>query len=65
MRDTHLSRPATPTSWRHARAWTRRHRVAFSREDIVRSLDYLFMEEAGQFSLANAVGMGQRRRTSS
>ena len=31
---------------------------AFSRDDLEGALDYLFMEEAGQFSLANAVAVG-------
>ena len=31
----------------------------FSREALVDSLDYLFIDEAGQVSLANAVAMGQ------
>jgi predicted RecB family nuclease len=31
---------------------------AFSREDMQGTLDYLFVDEAGQFSLANAVAVG-------
>jgi uncharacterized protein len=34
----------------------------FSRTDLVDSLDYLFVDEAGQVSLANAVAVGQSAR---
>lgn len=35
---------------------------AFSREDMAAALDYLFIDEAGQFSLANAVAVGLSTR---
>jgi uncharacterized protein len=34
----------------------------FSRDDMVGALDYLFIDEAGQVSLANAVAVGQSAR---
>jgi uncharacterized protein len=34
----------------------------FSREELVGEFDYLFIDEAGQFSLANAVAAGQAAR---
>ena len=36
---------------------------AFSRPELQSEFDYLFIDEAGQFSLANVVGVGLATRT--